>query len=100
MANKIISNKSVTKKATKKKEKKAPKTKSSNSSFVLFLKNPKFHLILGVFLFLFTIFLFSSFISFFYTYVAVDLIYNANFIQTLTTSDKAAISLGILGLYF
>ena len=100
MANKIISNKSVTKKATKKKEKKAPKTKSSNSSFVLFLKNPKFHLILGVFLFLFTIFLFSSFISFFYTYEADDSIYNANFIQTLTTSDKAANSLGILGLYF
>ena len=66
----------------------------------MFLKNPKFHLILGVFLFLFTIFLFSSFISFFYTYEADDSIYNANFIQTLTTSDKAANSLGILGLYF
>ena len=92
MANKIISNKSVTKKATKKKEKKAPKPKSSNSSFVLFLKNPKFHLILGVFIF---IYYFSFHLLYlFYTYEADDSIYNANFIQTLTTSDKAANSLG------
>ncbi len=100
MANKIITNKSVTKKAVKKKEKKSPKTKGNNRSLLLFFKNPKLHLILGIFLFLFTIFLFSSFISFLYTHEADDSIYNINFIKTLTTSDQPANSLGILGLYF
>jgi S-DNA-T family DNA segregation ATPase FtsK/SpoIIIE len=89
------------KKSKKKSKKSVPSKKNQeNTSFILFLKNPKFHLILGIFLFLFTIFLFSSFISFFYTHEADDSIYRTNIIQTLKTYDEPTNNLGILGLYF
>ncbi|MBP7102460.1 MAG: DNA translocase FtsK [Bacteroidales bacterium] len=101
MTNKIIVNKEVVKKSKKKSKKSVPSKKNQeNTSFILFLKNPKFHLILGIFLFLFTIFLFSSFISFFYTHEADDSIYRTNIIQTLKTYDEPTNNLGILGLYF
>ncbi|MDY0015215.1 MAG: DNA translocase FtsK [Bacteroidales bacterium] len=101
MANKIIVNKEVVKKSKKKTKKSVSSKKNQgNDSFILFLKNPKFHLILGIFLFLFTIFLFSSFISFFYTHEADDSIYRTNIIETVKTIDDPANNLGILGLYF
>ncbi|HOS15441.1 MAG TPA: DNA translocase FtsK 4TM domain-containing protein [Bacteroidales bacterium] len=101
MANQILKNKEVVKKNKKKKGKKTVANKKTNkSSFIDFLKNRKFHLVLGIFLFLFTIFLFCSFISFFGSHEADDSIFKTNFFETLSTNGTPKNSLGILGLYF
>lgn len=101
MANQVLKNKEVVKKNKKKKgKKKVANKKSGQFSFIDFLKNRKFHLVIGIFLFLFTIFLFCSFISFFGSHEADDSIFKTNFFETLSTNGSPKNSLGILGLYF
>ena len=76
------------------------KSKSVGRDFVAFCKSPITHTLFGLFLFLFTLFLFFSFASFYQTHEADNTIFNPNFFSTIGSGEKASNNLGILGLYF
>ena len=96
-------------KESKRKENNPKKTAASRSKskgkgfwskFISFCKNPITHTVFGLFLFLFTVFLFFSFVSFYQTYEEDNAIFKLNILSTIGSGEKATNSMGILGLYF
>ncbi|MCL2132303.1 MAG: DNA translocase FtsK [Lentimicrobiaceae bacterium] len=124
MANRVrtsVVRKEVKKPKSKKqpKESKPKKTSSAKSSkngksfwksFAAFCKSPITHTVFGLFLFLFTVFLFLSFFSFYQTHEENHILYkthekdnhifNLNFFATVGCGEEATNNMGILGLYF
>ena len=95
--------KSNDKKKTSKKKtsSKSEKTKQNWGEGVKnFVTNEKVHAITGLFLLVFTLFLFFSFLSFFSSHQADDSIFKPNLLETLNTDDIPENKLGIFGLYF
>ena len=91
------------KKKTSNKKASSKSTKAKRgffASFVGFVANEKVHAITGVFLLLFTLFLFFSFLSFCFSHEADDSIFNPNLWKTLNAEGEPKNNLGILGLYF
>jgi S-DNA-T family DNA segregation ATPase FtsK/SpoIIIE len=90
------------KKTSDKKNAKSSK-KMKGMSFVgikNFLTSEKVHAIAGIFLLVFSLFLFFSFISFCFSHEADDSIFKPNLWNTLNTEDTPENQLGVMGLYF
>ncbi len=109
MANRIIQNQQVVSSGKKKRKKtkaeKQPEKKRRNSESNPFqwIHSKTFHVIFGLFLIFFALFLFAAFISFFGTHNMDATTASSSLIRTVKNwriSAEIGNSLGILGLYF
>lgn len=105
MANHIVTKHQQVEKKNKttKRKTKANTNKEKKSFGISWIHNRKLQIICGIFLIIFSIFLFFSFISFFTTHNIDNTIANSNIFTTIRNGNSAQYignKLGIMGLYF